>query len=145
MVSVIMLLLLFVMLVVGIVVDYFGCCWVLMVVDVLLGVVVVGVFLVVWGYGGDVVNVLVLVVLVVLVVVFGLVGMMVCDLMLFEVVVWVGWLLDCINGVYEVIFNLVFIVGLVIGGLMIVMVGGIIIMWIIVMVFGLFIFVIVVL
>lgn len=90
-----------------------------------------------WGYGGDAVNVLVLAVLAALAAAFGPAGMTARDSMLPEAAARAGWSLDRINGAYEAILNLAFIVGPAIGGLMIATVGGITTMWITATAFGL--------
>lgn len=59
------------------------------------------------------------------------------DSMLPEAAARAGWSLDRINGAYEAILNLAFIVGPAIGGLMIATVGGITTMWITATAFGL--------
>lgn len=120
-----MLPLLFATLVAGTAVDYFGRRRVSMVADALSGAAVAGVPLVAWGYGGDAVNVLVLAVLAALAAAFGPAGMTARDSMLPEAAARAGWSLDRINGAYEAILNLAFIVGPAIGGLMIATVGGI--------------------
>lgn len=132
-----MLPLLFATLVAGTAVDYFGRRRVSMVADALSGAAVAGVPLVAWGYGGDAVNVLVLAVLAALAAAFGPAGMTARDSMLPEAAARAGWSLDRINGAYEAILNLAFIVGPAIGGLMIATVGGITTMWITATAFGL--------
>lgn len=87
--------------------------------------------------GGDAVNVLVLAVLAALAAAFGPAGMTARDSMLPEAAARAGWSLDRINGAYEAILNLAFIVGPAIGGLMIATVGGITTMWITATAFGL--------
>lgn len=131
-----MLPLLFATLVAGTAVDYFGRRRVSMVADALSGAAVAGVPLVAWGYG-DAVNVLVLAVLAALAAAFGPAGMTARDSMLPEAAARAGWSLDRINGAYEAILNLAFIVGPAIGGLMIATVGGITTMWITATAFGL--------
>lgn len=131
-----MLPLLFATLVAGTAVDYFGRRRVSMVADALSGAAVAGVPLVAWGYGGDAVNVLVLAVLAALAAAFGPAGMTARDSMLPEAAARAGWSLDRINGAYEAILNLAFIVGPAIGGLMIATVGGITTMWITATAFG---------
>ncbi|EFD53020.1 integral membrane transporter [Mycobacterium tuberculosis 02_1987] len=106
-----MLPLLFATLVAGTAVDYFGRRRVSMVADALSGAAVAGVPLVAWGYGGDAVNVLVLAVLAALAAAFGPAGMTARDSMLPEAAARAGWSLDRINGAYEAILNLAFIVG----------------------------------
>lgn len=64
-------------------------------------------------------------------------GMTARDSMLPEAAARAGWSLDRINGAYEAILNLAFIVGPAIGGLMIATVGGITTMWITATAFGL--------
>ncbi|CAM4470807.1 putative multidrug-efflux transporterc/MT1297 [Mycobacterium basiliense] len=129
--------LLFSTLVAGTAVDYFGRRRVSMVADALSGTAVAAVPLVAWTFGADAVNVVVLAALGALAATFDPAGITARQSMLPEAAARAGWSLDRVNGIYEAILNLGFVVGPGIGGMMIATVGGITTMWITAGAFGL--------
>ena len=88
-------------------------------------------------FGVDVINVAVLARLAALGAFFDPAGMTARETMLPEAATRAGWTLDHANSVYEAIFNLAYIVGPGIGGLLIATLGGINTMWVTASAFGL--------
>ncbi len=122
--------LLFSTLIAGTAVDYFGRGRVSLVSDAMSGTAVAAVPTVAWAFGGEAVNVGVLAALGALSACFDPAGMTARQSMLPEAAARAGWSLDRANSSYEAIFNLAFVVGPGIAGLMIATVGGITTMWI---------------
>jgi MFS family permease len=129
--------LLFSTLIAGTAVDYLGRRRVSMVADALSGAAVAGVPLVAWAFGAGAVNVVALAILGALSATFDPAGMTARQSMLPEAAARAGWSLDRTNSTYEAIYNLAFVVGPGMGGLMIAEVGGITTMWITAGAFGL--------
>lgn len=124
-------------LIAGIAVDYFGRRRVSLFSDLLSGALVAAVPLVALVFGGNAVNVGVLAVLAAGTAAFDPAGMTARASMLPEAAARARWSLDRTNSTYEAIFNLAYVVGPGIGGLMIATVGGITTMWITAGAFGL--------
>jgi H+ antiporter protein len=88
-------------------------------------------------FGADVINVAVLAGLAALGAFFDPAGMTARETMLPEAAQRAGWTLDRANSMYEAVFNLAYIVGPGIGGLLIATLGGIDTMWVTAAAFGL--------
>src|SRR6195952_458188 len=116
-------------LIAGAAVDYLGRRWVSMISDGLSALAVIAVPVVALTFGVDAVNVAVLAGLAALGAFFDPAGMTARETMLPEAATRAGWTLDHANGVYEAVFNLAYIVGPGIGGLLIATLGGITTMW----------------
>jgi H+ antiporter protein len=132
-------------LIAGAAVDYLGRRRVSMISDALSALSVAAVPLLALTFGVDVINVAVLAGLAGLGAFFDPAGMTARETMLPEAATRAGWTLDHANSVYEAIFNLAYIVGPGIGGLLIATLGGINTMWVTAGAFGLSIVVIAVL
>ena len=117
-------------LIAGAAVDYLGRRRVSMISDALSALAVVAVPVIAWVFGVDAVNVAVLAGLAALGAFFDPAGMTARETMLPEAATRAGWTLDHANSVYEATFNLSYIVGPGIGGLLIATLGGIETMWI---------------
>jgi H+ antiporter protein len=114
----------------GAAVDYLGRRRVSMISDALSALSVVAVPVIAWAFGADAINVAVLAALAALGAFFDPAGMTARETMLPEAAQRAGWTLDHSNGVYEAVFNLAYIVGPGIGGLLITTLGGIDTMWV---------------
>ncbi|MFN3004194.1 MFS transporter [Mycolicibacterium wolinskyi] len=114
----------------GAAVDYLGRRRVSMISDLLSALSVAAVPVLALTFGVDGVNVAVLAVLAALGAFFDPAGMTARETMLPEAAGRAGWTLDHANSVYEAVFNLAYIVGPGIGGLLIATVGGINTMWV---------------
>ena len=114
----------------GAAVDYLGRRRVSMISDLLSALSVAAVPVLALTFGVDAVNVAVLAVLAALGAFFDPAGMTARETMLPEAAGRAGWTLDHANSVYEAVFNLAYIVGPGIGGLLIATVGGINTMWV---------------
>ena len=123
-------------LIAGAAVDYIGRRRVSMISDALSALSVAAVPLLALTFGVDVVNVAVLAGLAALGALFDPAGMTARETMLPEAATRAGWTLDHANSVYEAIFNLAYIVGPGIGGLLIATLGGINTMWVTAAAFG---------
>ena len=117
-------------LVAGAAVDYLGRRRVSMISDALSALSVVAVPVIALAFGVGAVNVAVLAVLAALGAFFDPAGMTARETMLPEAANRAGWSLDHANSVYEATFNLAYIVGPGIGGLMIATLGGVNTMWV---------------
>lgn len=117
-------------LIAGAAVDYLGRRLVSMISDLLSALSVAAVPMLALIFGGDAVNVAVLAALAALGAFFDPAGMTARETMLPEAAVRAGWTLDHANSVYEAVFNLAYIVGPGIGGMLIATVGGINTMWV---------------
>jgi H+ antiporter protein len=117
-------------LIAGAAVDYLGRRWVSMISDALSALAVVAVPIIALAFGVEAVNVAVLAGLAALGAFFDPAGMTARETMLPEAAARAEWTLDRANGVYEAVFNLAYIVGPGIGGLLITTVGGIDTMWV---------------
>lgn len=117
-------------LIAGAAVDYLGRRRVSMISDLLSALSVAAVPVLALIFGVDAVNVAVLAVLAGLGAFFDPAGMTARETMLPEAAGRAGWTLDHANSVYEAVFNLAYIVGPGIGGLLIATVGGINTMWV---------------
>lgn len=124
-------------LIAGAAVDYLGRRRVSMISDALSALSVAAVPVLALIFGVDAVNVAVLATLAALGAFFDPAGMTARETMLPEAAVRAGWTLDRANSVYEAVFNLAYIVGPGIGGLLIATVGGINTMWVTAGAFGL--------
>jgi H+ antiporter protein len=124
-------------LIAGAAVDYLGRRRVSMISDALSALSVAAVPVLATTLGADVVNVAVLAVLAGLGAFFDPAGMTARETMLPEAASRAGWSLDHANSVYEAIFNLAYIVGPGIGGLLIATLGGVNTMWVTAAAFGL--------
>ena len=124
-------------LIAGAAVDYIGRRRVSMISDALSAVSVAAVPALALTFGVDVVNVAVLAALAGLGAFFDPAGMTARETMLPEAATRAGWTLDRANSVYEAVFNLSYIVGPGIGGLLIATLGGINTMWVTASAFGL--------
>jgi MFS family permease len=96
----------------------------------LSGATVAAVPLVAIAFGADAVNVLVLATLAALGAVFDPAGITARASMIPEAAARAGWTLDRTNGLYEATFNVAYIVGPGVGGLLIATMGGINTMWV---------------
>jgi H+ antiporter protein len=117
-------------LIAGAAVDYLGRKRVSMISDALSALSVAAVPLLALTFGVQVINVAVLAGLAALGAFFDPAGMTARETMLPEASVRAGWTLDHANSVYEAIFNLAYIVGPGIGGLLIATLGGVNTMWV---------------
>lgn len=116
-------------LIAGAAVDYLGRRRVSMISDLLSALSVAAVPVIAWVFGVEAIDVAVLAGLAALGAFFDPAGMTARETMLPEAATRAGWTLDRANGVYEAIFNLAYIVGPGIGGLLIATLGGIDTMW----------------
>lgn len=121
----------------GAAVDYIGRRRVSMISDALSALSVAAVPVLALTFGMDVINVAVLAALAGLGAFFDPAGMTARETMLPEAATRAGWTLDHSNSVYEAIFNLAYIVGPGIGGLLIATLGGVNTMWVTASAFGL--------
>jgi H+ antiporter protein len=117
-------------LIAGAAVDYLGRKRVSMISDALSALSVAAVPVLVLTFGVHVVNVAVLAGLAALGALFDPAGMTARETMLPEAAARAGWTLDHANSVYEAAFNLSYIVGPGVGGLMIATLGGVNTMWV---------------
>ncbi|WP_237572264.1 MFS transporter [Mycolicibacterium lacusdiani] len=117
-------------LIAGAAVDYLGRRVVSMISDLLSALSVAAVPVIALVFGVDAINVAVLAGLAALGAFFDPAGMTARETMLPEAAQRAGWTLDRSNSAYEAIFNLSYIVGPGIGGLLIATVGGIDTMWV---------------
>ncbi|ANW66190.1 MFS transporter [Mycobacterium sp. djl-10] len=117
-------------LIAGAAVDYLGRRRVSMISDGLSALSVAAVPVLALSFGVDSVNVAVLAVLAALGAFFDPAGMTARETMLPEAARRAGWTLDHANSVYEAVFNLAYIVGPGIGGLLIATIGGVNTMWV---------------
>jgi len=124
-------------LIAGAAVDYLGRRRVSMISDALSALSVAAVPVVALTFGADAINVAVLAGLAALGAFFDPAGMTARETMLPEAAKRAGWTLDHANSVYEATFNLSYIVGPGIGGLLITTLGGINTMWVTAGTFGL--------
>lgn len=114
----------------GAAVDYLGRRRVSIISDLLSALSVAAVPVIALLFGVDAVDVAVLATLAALGAFFDPAGMTARETMLPEAAVRAGWTLDKANSYYEAVFNLAYIVGPGIGGLLIATLGGINTMWI---------------
>src|SRR5882757_1345127 len=124
-------------LIAGAAVDYLGRRRVSMISDALSALSVAAVPLLALTFGVHAINVAVLAGLAALGAFFDPAGMTSRETMLPEAATRAGWTLDHANSVYEAIFNLAYIVGPGIGGLLIATLGGVNTMWVTASAFGL--------
>ena len=117
-------------LIAGAAVDYLGRRRVSMISDALSALSVAAVPVIALTFGVHAINVAVLAALAALGAFFDPAGMTARETMLPEAATRAGWTLDHANSVYEAIFNLAYIVGPGIGGLLIATLGGINTMWV---------------
>ncbi|RDH77919.1 MFS transporter [Mycolicibacterium moriokaense] len=117
-------------LIAGAAVDYLGRKRVSMISDGLSAVSVAAVPVLALTFGVHVVNVAVLAGLAALGALFDPAGMTARETMLPEAAARAGWTLDHANSVYEAVFNLAYIVGPGVGGLLIATLGGVNTMWV---------------
>ncbi len=117
-------------LIAGAAVDYLGRKRVSMISDALSALSVAAVPVLALTCGAHVVNVAVLACLAALGAFFDPAGMTARETMLPEAATRAGWTLDHANSVYEAVFNLSYIVGPGIGGLLIATLGGVNTMWV---------------
>jgi H+ antiporter protein len=117
-------------LIAGAAVDYLGRRRVSMISDALSALSVAAVPVIALTFGADAINVAVLAALAALGAFFDPAGMTARETMLPEAAKRAGWTLDHANSVYEATFNLSYIVGPGIGGLLITTLGGINTMWV---------------
>ena len=117
-------------LIAGAAVDYLGRKRVSMISDALSALSVAAVPVLVLTFGVHVVNVAVLAGLAALGALFDPAGMTARETMLPEAATRAGWTLDRANSVYEAVFNLAYIVGPGVGGLLIATLGGVNTMWV---------------
>jgi MFS family permease len=129
--------LLFATLIAGTAVDFVGRRRVAMLSDALSATAVAAIPVLALVFGADVLNTLVLAGLAALGDLFDPAGMTARQSMLPEAAVRAGWTLDHTNSVYEAVFNLAYITGPGIGGLLIAALGGVKAMWVTAAVFGL--------
>lgn len=122
--------LLFSTLIAGTAVDYLGRRRISIMSDALSAATVAAVPLVALSFGQHRVSVGVLAVLAGLGAVFDPAGITARESMLPEAAGRAGWTLDRINGVYEALFNVAYIVGPGLGGLLIALIGGVNTMWV---------------
>jgi H+ antiporter protein len=121
----------------GTAVDYLGRRRVSMISDALSAAAVVAVPVLALAFGTQVINVAVLAALAALGATFDPAGMTARESMLPEAAGRAGWTLDRANSIYEAVFNLAYIVGPGIGGLLITTLGGVNTMWVTASAFGL--------
>jgi H+ antiporter protein len=124
-------------LIAGAAVDYLGRRRVSMISDALSAMSVAAVPVIALTFGAYAINVAVLAGLAALGAFFDPAGMTARETMLPEAAKRAGWTLDHANSVYEAVFNLAYIVGPGIGGLLITTLGGINAMWVTAGAFGL--------
>ena len=117
-------------LIAGTAVDYIGRRRVSMISDALSALAVAAVPIIAIAFGADAVNAGVLAALAALGSLFDPAGITARESMLPEAAKRAGWTLDHSNSVYEAVFNLAYIVGPGIGGLLIATLGGINTMWV---------------
>src|SRR3954447_10470669 len=117
-------------LIAGAAVDYLGRRRVSMISDALSALSVAAVPVLAFTFGVHVINVAVLAGLAALGAFFDPAGMTARETMLPEAAQRAGWTLDHANGVYEAVFNLAYIVGPGVGGLLIATLGGVDTMWV---------------
>src|SRR3954471_22920679 len=117
-------------LIAGAAVDYLGRRRVSMISDALSALSVVAVPVIALTFGMEAINVAVLAGLAALGALFDPAGMTARETMLPEAAHRAGWTLDHANSVYEAVFNLSYIVGPGVGGLMIATLGGVNTMWV---------------
>ena len=117
-------------LIAGAAVDYLGRRRVSMISDALSALSVAAVPVIALTFGVDAINVAVLAGLAALGAFFDPAGMTARETMLPEAADRAGWTLDHANSVYEAVFNLAYIVGPGIGGLLIATLGGVNTMWV---------------
>jgi H+ antiporter protein len=117
-------------LIAGAAVDYLGRRWVSMISDGLSAIAVAAVPIIALTFGVGAINVAVLAGLAALGAFFDPAGMTARETMLPEAAARAEWTLDRANSVYEAVFNLAYIVGPGIGGLLIATLGGINTMWV---------------
>jgi H+ antiporter protein len=117
-------------LIAGTAVDYIGRRRISMISDGLSALSVAAVPAIALAFGVEAVNVAVLAGLAALGSLFDPAGMTARESMLPEAATRAGWTLDHANSVYEAVFNLAYIVGPGIGGLLIATLGGINTMWV---------------
>jgi H+ antiporter protein len=117
-------------LIAGTAVDYIGRRRISMISDGLSALSVAAVPAIALAFGVEAINVAVLAGLAALGSLFDPAGLTARESMLPEAATRAGWTLDHANGVYEAIFNLAYIVGPGIGGLLIATLGGINTMWV---------------
>ncbi|MGV9802798.1 MFS transporter [Mycobacterium sp. NPDC003449] len=123
-------------LIAGAAVDYLGRRRVSMISDLLSALSVAAVPVLALVFGVEAINVAVLAVLAAFGAFFDPAGMTARETMLPEAAGRAGWTLDHANSVYEAVFNLAYIVGPGIGGLLIATIGGINTMWVTAVAFG---------
>lgn len=121
----------------GAAVDYLGRRRVSMISDALSAVSVAAVPVLALTLGAQAINVAVLALLAAFGAAFDPAGMTARETMLPEAATRAGWTLDHTNSVYEAVFNLAYIVGPGIGGLLIATLGGVNTMWVTAAAFGL--------
>jgi H+ antiporter protein len=124
-------------LVAGAAVDYLGRRRVSMISDALSALSVAAVPVLALTAGVQAINVAVLAALAALGALFDPAGLTARETMLPEAATRAGWTLDHANSVYEAVFNLAYIIGPGIGGLLIATLGGIDTMWVTAAAFGL--------
>jgi H+ antiporter protein len=124
-------------LIAGAAVDYIGRRRVSMISDALSALSVATVPVLALTFGVQIVNVAVLAALAALGAFFDPAGMTARETMLPEAATRAGWTLDHANSVYEAVFNLSYIVGPGIGGVLIATLGGVNTMWVTASAFGL--------
>ena len=117
-------------LIAGAAVDFLGRRRVSMISDALSGLSVATVPVLALVFGAQSINVAVLAGLAALGALFDPAGMTARETMLPEAATRAGWTLDHANSVYEAVFNLAYIVGPGIGGLLIATLGGVDTMWV---------------
>ncbi len=117
-------------LIAGAAVDYLGRRRVSMISDALSALSVAAVPVLALTFGAHVINVAVLAGLAALGALFDPAGMTARETMLPEAAQRAGWTLDHANSVYEAVFNLSYIVGPGVGGLLIATLGGVNTMWV---------------
>jgi H+ antiporter protein len=117
-------------LIAGAAVDYLGRKRVSMISDALSAISVAAVPVLALAFGAQAVNVAVLAGLAALGALFDPAGMTARETMLPEAAQRAGWTLDHANSVYEAVFNLSYIVGPGVGGLLIATLGGVNTMWV---------------
>ena len=117
-------------LIAGAAVDYLGRKRVSMMSDALSALSVAAVPVLALTFGVQVINVVVLAGLAALGALFDPAGMTARETMLPEAATRAGWTLDHANSVYEAVFNLSYIVGPGLGGLLIATLGGVNTMWV---------------
>lgn len=120
----------------GAAVDYIGRRRVSMISDLLSALSVAAVPLTALAFGADAINVAVLATLAAFGAAFDPAGMTARETMLPEAAKRAGWTLDHANSVYEAVFNLAYIVGPGIGGVLIATLGGVQTMWVTAAAFG---------